>query len=58
MMGQRAPDAGRNAITDLFTLTQSFDQSGIPQDSEVMGDVRLGVFQFLHEFGDAFVFDE
>lgn len=57
-MGERAADTGCDAITNLFARSPALDQSGIPQNSEVMGYMRLRAVQLQHELRDAGLFDE
>lgn len=45
-------DGRRDAITDLLTLAESFDETGVTQNAEMMRYMRLRTAKFLHEFGD------
>lgn len=45
-------DGRRDAITDLLALAESFDETGVTQNAEMMRNMRLRTAEFLHELGD------
>src|SRR5580765_1721290 len=55
---QRSLDRGRDFVAHLFTLSMSFDQTCVSENTEMMGGMGLRAFQFLHKIRHAFFTDE